>query len=226
MKAEGERRKAEGKWEQVAIRIQSPEAKINRKSKIQNWAVAVFLLLGSGCGYQFSGRGEGFPKDIRTVFVEPFVNRSRDVAIDRDIASALRSEFHRQGQLRVVDQVDQADAIVTGVIRSLDSRVVAVNREDEVLQFEMALVVDMSLRRRSPDEVLWRTQGTRIAELHSGSRGAVVTTSSDFKSGTLNPADVRRFTDIQLTETLSQETKERLVGRFAREMHQRLMEMF
>jgi len=158
--------------------------------------------------------------------VEPFVNRTRDVAIERDIASALRSEFHRQGQLRVVDQVDQADAIVTGVVRSFDSRVVAVNREDEVLQFEIALVVDMSLRRRSPDEVLWRTQGTRITELYSGSRGAVVTTSSHFKSGTLNPGDVPPFTDIQLTETLSQEAKERLVGRLAHEMHQRLIEMF
>jgi len=179
-----------------------------------------------GCGYQFSGKGEGFPKDIRTVFVEPFVNRTRDVAIEKDIASALRSEFHRQGQLRVVDQVDQADAIVTGVVRSFDSRVVAVNREDEVLQFEIALVVDMSLRRRSPDEVLWRTQGTRITELYSGSRGAVVTTSSHFKSGTLNPGDVPPFTDIQLTETLSQEAKERLVGRLAHEMHQRLIEMF
>ncbi|MEK6601819.1 MAG: hypothetical protein AABZ09_08060 [Candidatus Binatota bacterium] len=53
-----------------------------------------------------------------------------------------------------------------------------------------------------------------------------MTSSSAFKSGTLNPGDVRRFTDIQLTETVRQETKERLVERFARELHQRLMEMF
>ncbi len=211
-------------------RVPSFELKIrNPKSEIRNRVVGIILLLvlaGMGCGYRLSGRGEGFPKDVRTVFVEPFVNRSRDVGIEREITSAFRSEFRRQGQLRVADQVDQADAILSGVVRSFGSRVVAVNRKDEVLQFEMALVADVTLRRRTPDEIVWRTQGTRLTELHSGSRAAVVTTSSDFKTGTLNPADVRQFTDIQLTETLSQEARERLVERFARELHQRLMEMF
>ncbi|MGH7774531.1 MAG: LPS assembly lipoprotein LptE [Candidatus Binatia bacterium] len=227
MKTEGKKQKTEGNRQQALGSRQ--RAIQNPKSKIQNRAVAMGLFLvltGIGCGYQFSGRGEGFPKDIRTVFVEPFVNRSRDIGIEWEITSALKSEFHRQGQLRVVDRLDQADAILSGVVRSFDSRVVAVNRNDEVLQFEMVLVVDMSLRRRSPDELLWRTQGTRLTELHSGSRGAVVTTSSDFKTGTLNQADVRQFTDIQLTETLSHKAKGQIVERFARELHQRLIEMF
>jgi hypothetical protein len=84
----------------------------------------------------------------------------------------------------------------------------------------------MNLRRRNPDEVLWRTRGARLTEVYSASRGSVVTTSSEFKSGTLNSSDVRRFTDIQLTETLSLDTRERLVERFARELQQRLLDMF
>ena len=216
MKAKGKRQKAD-----FGFRISDFE--------FRNWVVAVFLflaLVGAGCGYQLSGKGAEFPKDVKTVFVETFVNRSRDVGIESEIASALRSEFRQRGQLQVVDRLEQADAILSGVVRSFDSRVVAVNREDEVLQFEIALVVDMSLRRRVPDELLWRTQGARLIESHSGSRGAVVTSSSSFKTGTLNPGDVRQLTDIQLTETMRQETKERLVEKFAREFHQRLMEMF
>lgn len=215
--------KAKGGGRKSGLNIQ------DQKFKKRKWIVVlgVFVVqLGVGCGYQFSGRGESFPKEVRTVFVEPFVNRSRDVGIAKGIASALRSEFYRQGQLRPVGRVDEADAILSGVIRSFDSRVVAVNRQDEVLQFEVALVVDMSLRRRTPDEILWRTGGTRLTELHGGSRAAVVTTSSDFKTETLNAADLRQFTDVQLTETLSRKAKERLVERFARELHQRLMEMF
>lgn len=211
-------------------RILHSESKIeNPKSKIRNWipSVVVSLVLGGmGCGYQFSGRGEGIPKDVRTVFVAPFVNRTRDVGISREVTSALRSEFHRRGGLRVVDQLEEADAILSGVVRSLDTTVVAVNREDEVLEFETKLVVDLSLRRRSPDELLWRTQGIRLVELYSGSRGAVVTTSNAFKTGTLNPADLGQFTDIQLTETLGRRAREQLVERFARELHQRLMETF
>ncbi len=188
--------------------------------------VLFLLFVGMGCGYQLSGQGSGLPKDIRTIYVEPFVNRTREVGIEREFASALKSELHQRGRIRVVDQLDQADAIITGVVRSFDDKVVAVNSNDEVLQFETALVIDMSLRRRTPDEILWRTRGTRLTALHSGSRGAVVTTSSDFRKGTLNPNDVRQFTDIQLTETLGYETRERLVEEFARALHQQLMDMF
>jgi hypothetical protein len=198
----------------------------NRKLKIQNWAVVVSLLWGMGCGYQFSGRGEGFPKDVQTIFFEPFVNRSRDVGIEREITSALRSEFYRRGRLRVVDRLDQADATLSGVVRSLDNRVVGVNRHDEALQFEAVMVVDIHLRRRAPDELLWRSDGTRLTEVYGGSRAAVVTSSSEFARGTLDPGDLRRLTDVQLTEASSREARGRLVDRLARELHQRLMEMF
>ncbi len=199
------------------------------KGKRQNWLAspALFLLLIVwGCGYQFAGKGEGFPKDVHSVFVEPFVNRTREVGLEREVTTALKSELRQKGQLRVVDRLEDADAVLSGVARLFDSRVVGTNRHDEALQYEMVLVLDMSLRRRSPDELLWRTQGARFSELYAGSRGAVVTTSSDFRSQTLNPVDVRQFTDIQLTETLKQEARGRLVEGAAHELHSRLLEMF
>jgi Lipopolysaccharide-assembly len=180
----------------------------------------------AGCGYSFAQRSDAFPKDIRTVYIEPFINQTRNVGLDKELTSALRSEFYRRGQLRVVDRIDQADGIVAGVVGLFDSHVASVNSQDEVLQYETAMIVDASLRRREPSEIIWRTR-TRLTDIHSGSRAAVVTTSSEFKSGTtLNASDVRRMTDIQLTETENRSMRGQLVERFARELHQRLMEMF
>ena len=201
----------------------------NLNLKIRNYAVVIGIVLasvGGGCGYKFSTTGEGFPKDVRTVFVAPFVDTTRDVGIDREITSALRSEFRRRGEIRLADRLEDADAIITGVVRSLATRVVSVNKNDEVLQYEVALVVDLSLRRRSPDELLWRTQGIRLVETYSGSRGAVVTTSSKFQRGTLNASDVPQFIDIQLSETLEYRARGQLVEQFARELYQRVVEMF
>jgi len=180
----------------------------------------------AGCGYSFAGRSEAFPDDIRTVYIEPFINQTRNVGLDKELTSALRSEFYRRGQLRVVDSLDQADGIVAGVVRSFESHVASVNRSDEVLQYENVMVIDASLRRREPNVIIWRSQGTRLTDISGGSRAAVVTTSSEFKTGTLNASDVRRLTDIQLTETESRTVRGQLVERFARELHQRLMEMF
>jgi outer membrane lipopolysaccharide assembly protein LptE/RlpB len=187
---------------------------------------AVLLLGLSGCGYRLAGDSDFLPKDVRTIYVEPFINRSRDIGIEKELTSALRSEFYRRGPLRLVDQPDQADAILTGVIRHFDSQIASVNRKDEVLQYEATLTLDATLRRREPSEVLWRTQGTRLTEIYAGSRAAVVTTSAEFKRETLNAVDVRRMTDIQLTETEIRAVREQLIERFAREMRQRLLEMF
>ena len=194
------------------------------QSLIGPCALAVSCLLG--CGYQFAGRSDLFPKDIHSVYVEPFLNRTRDVGLQFEMATALRGELYRRGQLELVDQADRADAILSGVVRSFDSLTASVNQNDEVLQYEATLVVDVTFRRREPSEILWRGQAIRLNEIYAGERSAVVTTSSQFQNQTLNTLDVRQLTDIQLTETENRRMREALMERFARELHQRLMEMF
>jgi hypothetical protein len=188
-------------------------------------AAALLATMG-GCGYQFVGESSLLPPDARTIYVETFVNRSREVGMDKELASALRGEIYRRGNLQMVDHAEQADVILSGVIRSLESNVASVNRRDEVLQYESALTLDVTLRRRQPNEILWRGQGVRLTEIHNGSRAAVVTTSSEFRTGTLNSSDVRRLTDIQLTEIETRMVQDQLMERFAQELYHRVMEMF
>ena len=53
-----------------------------------------------------------------------------------------------------------------------------------------------------------------------------MTTSSEFRTNTLNTADVRNMTDIQLSESDRRAVRDKLMGLFAKELHQRIMEMF
>jgi outer membrane lipopolysaccharide assembly protein LptE/RlpB len=189
-------------------------------------ALMVLCVALAGCGYEFGGGAALLPKDAETIYVETFINRTREVGIDRELTTAVRGELYRKGRLRVVDQADQADVILSGVVRSLDSQTLSINRFDEVLQMESHMVVDLNLRRREPNEILWRGPGIKLSQVYAASRAAVVTTSSEFRTGTLNESDVRRMTDIQLTESQQSAARERLMGNFAQELHQRLMEMF
>jgi hypothetical protein len=104
--------------------------------------------------------------------------------------------------------------------------VVSVNGSDEVLQYLSAMTVDMTLRQRQTNVTLWRGDAIRLSEIYAGSRAAVVPTSSDFRTGTLNTSDVNQFTDIQLTEAEKIDTRNQLMERFAKELYQRIMEMF
>ena len=188
--------------------------------------ICALLFLFAGCGYEFVGQSTILPADARTIYVETFVNRSREVGMEQELSLALRGEIYRRGNLQIVPHAEQADVILSGVIRSLESRVASVNRDDEVLQYESALTLDVTLRRRQPNEILWRGQGLRLTELHNGSRAAVVTTSSEFRTRTLDSSDVRRLTDIQLTEIEQRLVQDQLIERFARELYQRVVEMF
>src|SRR4029434_6673812 len=113
-----------------------------------------------------------FPKDIHSVYVEPFLNRTRDISLQYELATALRSELYRRGELRLVDQADQADAILSGVVRSFNSLTWSVNQVDEVLQYEATLIVDVTFRRREPSEILWRGQNIRLTEIYAGQPAA------------------------------------------------------
>jgi Lipopolysaccharide-assembly len=190
------------------------------------WLGVLALSLACGCGYQFVGESSLLPKDARSIYVEPFINRSRDVGLDKELTTATRGEFYRRGELRVVDTPEQADIILAGTIRSLDSTVATVNREDEVLQYEAVMILDITVRRREPDQILWRGQAVRLNQIYGGSRAAVVTTSSEFRTGTLNVTDVRRMTDVQLTESERRAVRAQLMDEFARELRQRIVEMF
>jgi outer membrane lipopolysaccharide assembly protein LptE/RlpB len=180
----------------------------------------------SACGYQFGGGGTLLPKDAETIYVEPFINRTREVGVSQELTTAVRSELYRRGRLRLVDQAEQADLIISGVVRSLDSQTSSVNRHNEALQYESHLVLDVNLHRREPNEILWRGPGIKLSQTYAGSRAGVVTSSSEFRAGTLNEGDVRRLTDIQLTETQKSEAREQLMARFAQDLYQRLIEMF
>src|SRR5215471_5546425 len=194
--------------------------------RIRMMVTVACILMSAGCGYQFSGNDSGLLKDIRTLYVEPFVHKGKEVGIEWEMTMALKSEFYRDGHPRLVNRLEEADAVLSGVVHGLETRVQATNEHDEVLVYETTLVVDLNLRQRSPDKVLWRAQQMRLTDTYSGSRGAVVLTSPEFKTGTLNANNVAQFTDIQFTESMAKNMRERVVRGFAQQLHQRLLDSF
>lgn len=184
------------------------------------------VMLQSGCGYQLVADSSLLPNDARTIYVEPFVNRSRDVGLEQELATAMRGEFYRRGPLSLVEQSDLADVIVSGVIRPFENYVASVNGYDEVLQYTTVMIVDITLRQRESNVILWRDNGIRLNQAYPGSRATVVPTSSEFRTRTLNISDVNQLTDIQVTEAEWKYTRNQLMERAARELYQRVMEMF
>ena len=135
-------------------------------------SLAALALAAAGCSYGFSGGG--FPPEIRTVAVIPFENLTTDPTLTAEINTAVREAVERRLGLRQVGE-NNADAIVTGTIRRYDPDLpVAFTGDQTTSQVNVTkrlvqISVDVEVRDRVGDKVLWSRQGMLVeGEYESG----------------------------------------------------------
>jgi outer membrane lipopolysaccharide assembly protein LptE/RlpB len=182
----------------------------------------------AGCGYHLVGEKLELPENVRSLSVGTINNRSREYGLEKALAFALEREIHERGHLRMVEDPGGGDAVLTGTIRDLRVRPVAFDSNDQALQYEMTLILDLTLTRQNDGRVLWQVSRLEeIAEYSSGSQ-AVIASSSEFQQGTLDadnlpcvsgqtrPCNVQ-FSTIQLAETLRRRAIRRLLREAVRD---------
>ena len=183
------------------------------------------IVTMSGCGYGFAGTGTRLPAEVRTVSLGPIRNATREIGLEKRFLEAIEDEVSLRGRLDVVEG-DGGDAIFTGALVHYETRPVAFNSRDEALQYQAVLTIDLELRRRADAKLLWQIRNYRAVEDYSAVPGVVVTSSSRFQKQTLNPGDLRLFTDVQLSEGQRREATDRLLENLARETYNQMMEDF
>ncbi|MBI3301762.1 MAG: hypothetical protein HYZ72_06755 [Deltaproteobacteria bacterium] len=181
-----------------------------------------FAFLSSSCGYHLAG-ARALPQGIQRVSFAEFDNETLEVGAEKELQWALEREFRNHGGITVAEN---AEGIVNVTLHRLDLRPLSFDRKDEVLEYEVAVVFDVSLTHRDTGQVLWQANGLRVTEDYSAIPQVVVTTSPKFLQGTLNPENLRGFTDIQFSETQRGLAVKRLFTAAAREVYFRLGENF
>jgi outer membrane lipopolysaccharide assembly protein LptE/RlpB len=116
------------------------------------WAIILFWLLVSACGYQFSGGGS-LPSGITSISIEMFENRTSETGVETIITNDLIYEFTRREQV-VVTVSDKADAILTGVVKSISERTISHKGEYTSDERRVKLNLDLKLKDKSGG-VIW-----------------------------------------------------------------------
>jgi hypothetical protein len=119
--------------------------------------VAVFVLalltaVPIACGYRFSGGG-ALPAGVQTVFVSIFENRTFEMGLENTITRWIINEFTRR---KASAPQDRADAVLSGVIRSMDSRSISRSRDETTLERRVTLVLDIELTDKDGRTLLAR----------------------------------------------------------------------
>lgn len=182
----------------------------------------LIALLFSGCGYHLAG-ARNLPQGVQRVSFAEFENETLEVGVEKEFQWALEREFRNHGGITITED---GEGIVNAVLRRLDLRPLSFDRRDQVLEYEVAVVFDISLTHRDSGQVLWQANGLRVTYDYSAIPQVAVTTSPEFQRGFLNPEDLSGLTDVQFSETQRRTAVERLFAAAAREVYFRLGDDF
>ena len=192
-------------------------------------SVVLFLLffslaafLSSGCGYHFAGAAN-LPQGIQSVRFATFENETLEVGVEKEFQWAIEREFRNRSGLAITED---GEGIVDGVLRQLDLRPLSFDSKDQVLEYQLVVIFDVSLTHRDSEKVLWQASGLRVTSDYSAIPQVVVTTSPEFQRGTLNSEDLQGLTDVQFSETQRHIAMGRLFAAAAREVYFRLGDDF
>ncbi len=118
--------------------------------------VALLLVSLWGCGYRPLGAAPSDPQSRRTLAVPLFANRSTEVGLEAIFATAVINAFAQTGAVKVVPGNKDADLVLEGKVQSLDNTSVAFDSVTRSSVRRVTLRVDMLLRQKKGDKVLWK----------------------------------------------------------------------
>jgi outer membrane lipopolysaccharide assembly protein LptE/RlpB len=120
-------------------------------------AVLALAVLVGGCGYTVGGT---LPSDIKTISVPIFQNLTREPGVEGLVTRAVVEAFSTNGRLKIASSAD-ADAILDGEVIGYNVSIIAFDKNSNARQYRLSVTVNLQLRDRRKNEVLFRQSGVR-----------------------------------------------------------------
>jgi len=124
----------------------------------QEWHVyflILLLVLLAGCGYRFSPGGEHIDKDIRTVYVDNFANRTSEANVENVFRNSFIDQFRKSSRFQIAGTREEADAVVKGSINSLSGSHLSYTSADVAREDRITAVVELVFEERVSRKIIW-----------------------------------------------------------------------
>ncbi|WP_303722609.1 LPS assembly lipoprotein LptE [Malonomonas rubra] len=123
---------------------------------MMKYLAAVIFLLLIGCGYHFPGKGGSLPGKVKTVYIPLFVNKTKEPQLESLVSNEISVVFGRNSNISQVESLDQAEAVLEGVVSSYASKPIAYDTSDDISEYRATMTIDAVLRQVSDGRLLWQ----------------------------------------------------------------------
>ncbi len=122
--------------------------------------LALVCLASAGCGYHVSGHTDLIPKSIQTVCIPAFGNATTRYKLTDRLPEAITREFITRTRYKIVNDMDQADAILRGTVVNYNAYPVIFDPSSgRASTIQVSVVLSITFTERATGKVLYTRPG-------------------------------------------------------------------
>jgi outer membrane lipopolysaccharide assembly protein LptE/RlpB len=121
---------------------------------------ALLVAATCACGYHIVGTSSNLPPHLKTLYVAPFINQTARSEVDQRLTEQITQEWVRRGRFEIVSGGNQADAVLSGTVKSSVVNPVQFDSQGRATQYQLTVTIDVQLVDRTGEKpvVLWRDE--------------------------------------------------------------------
>ncbi|UCE87352.1 MAG: hypothetical protein JSU66_06425 [Deltaproteobacteria bacterium] len=135
-------------------------------------SVSTLLLIATlalaGCGYELI-RYRSAGGELRTVAVRPLRNDAMDPGYGREVTDAILREILRRGALRIVRDPADADLVLSGRVKPIQTRASSFDSIVLALEYEVFVGLELTVVQRDGEERALPASTLRASERYTTS---------------------------------------------------------
>jgi len=123
--------------------------------RVYPWLILSALIISS-CGYHVAGKADLVPKSVHTICIPAFTNITTRYKITDQLAEAISREFITRTRYRIVNNPDQADAVLRGaVVNYVAFATLFDQKTGRASGFQANLTLQVTLTERATGKVIF-----------------------------------------------------------------------
>jgi hypothetical protein len=130
----------------------------NRHSFIKIIFISVFFALVISCGYAFAPQGENIDKSIQKIYVEQFKNKTDRAEVENYVRQAFINQFIQNSRFKITENVQSADATVTGGILNLSMTPLSYRSNVMAAEERATMTLEITFRETLSGKVIWSSR--------------------------------------------------------------------
>lgn len=128
------------------------------QTRIKLFFICCLGLAIVACGYSFSPQGDYIDKRIRNIYVEQFKNNTAQAELENYVRLAFIDQFIQTRRFKIVDDKEQADAVIKGSVLSLSTNPLSYRSSTIAAEERATMTLEVTFREKESGKDIWKSE--------------------------------------------------------------------